>query len=104
MVCLKPVSLKITTYYFGHTIYETFMKKILKVFGHNLLDSAKDLAPIVLVIGFFQLIVLQQSKEKGECSPYPKQRNPLNNKQRRRWKKVLNLKEEIPSPVFPLVC
>jgi hypothetical protein len=37
------------------------MKKILKVFGHNLLDSAKDLAPIVLVIGFFQLIVLQQS-------------------------------------------
>ena len=37
------------------------MKKILKVFSHNLLDSAKDLAPIVLVIGFFQLVVLQQN-------------------------------------------
>ncbi|CAC9522933.1 Uncharacterized MFS-type transporter [uncultured Gammaproteobacteria bacterium] len=37
------------------------MKKILKVFSHNLLDSAKDLVPIVLVIGFFQLVVLQQN-------------------------------------------
>ncbi|MBA5249465.1 MAG: DUF1538 domain-containing protein [Gammaproteobacteria bacterium] len=36
------------------------MKKILTAFAHNLLDSAKDLAPIVLVIAFFQLIVLQQ--------------------------------------------
>lgn len=40
---------------------ETFMKKILKVFIHNLLDSAADLAPIVLVIGFFQIVVLQQN-------------------------------------------
>ena len=31
----------------------------------------------------------------GECSPYPKGRNPLNNKPRRRWEKVLTLKEEI---------
>jgi hypothetical protein len=37
------------------------MKKILKVFSRNLLNSAKDLAPIVLVIGFFQLVVLQQN-------------------------------------------
>lgn len=37
------------------------MKKILKVFTHNLLNSAKDLTPIVLVIGFFQGVVLQQS-------------------------------------------
>lgn len=36
------------------------MKKTLKIFAHNLLDSAKDLAPIILVIGFFQGIVLQQ--------------------------------------------
>jgi hypothetical protein len=31
----------------------------------------------------------------GECSPYPKGRNPLNNKPRRRWENVLTLKEEI---------
>jgi hypothetical protein len=37
------------------------MKKILKVFGYNLLDSAKDLAPIVLVIGFFQLNFFKKS-------------------------------------------
>jgi Na+/phosphate symporter len=37
------------------------MKKILNVFSHNLFDSAKDLAPIVLVIGFFQLVVLQHN-------------------------------------------
>jgi hypothetical protein len=36
------------------------MKKIFVAFTSKLLDSAKDLAPIVLVIGFFQLIVLQQ--------------------------------------------
>lgn len=37
------------------------MKKRLTAFGRNLLSSAKDLAPIVLVIAFFQLVVLQQS-------------------------------------------
>lgn len=37
------------------------MKKTFKVFIHNLLNSAKDLTPIVLVIGFFQGVVLQQS-------------------------------------------
>ncbi len=37
------------------------MKIIFKIFIHNLLNSAKDLAPIVLVIGFFQLVVLQQN-------------------------------------------
>ncbi|CAB5503282.1 Permease of the major facilitator superfamily [Bathymodiolus thermophilus thioautotrophic gill symbiont] len=37
------------------------MKKNFVVFGNNLLNSAKDLAPIVLVIAFFQLVVLQQS-------------------------------------------
>ena len=36
------------------------MKKTLYQFVHNLTDSAKDLAPIVLVIAFFQIIVLQQ--------------------------------------------
>ncbi|AYQ57468.1 Putative membrane protein [Bathymodiolus thermophilus thioautotrophic gill symbiont] len=37
------------------------MKKNFVVFSNNLLNSAKDLAPIVLVIAFFQLVVLQQS-------------------------------------------
>lgn len=37
------------------------MRKVFTVFARNLLDSAKDLAPIVLVIAFFQLFVLQQS-------------------------------------------
>jgi len=37
------------------------MKKVITAFAKNLLDSAKDLAPIVLVIAFFQLVVLQQS-------------------------------------------
>lgn len=37
------------------------MKKRLTAFGRNLLSSAKGLAPIVLVIAFFQLVVLQQS-------------------------------------------
>lgn len=36
------------------------MKKILKMFIDNLINSAKDLTPIILVIGFFQLVVLQQ--------------------------------------------
>lgn len=36
------------------------MKNIFIMFINNLLNSAKDLAPIVLVIAFFQLIVLQQ--------------------------------------------
>jgi len=36
------------------------MKKTLYQFAHNLTDSAKDLAPIVLVIAFFQIIVIQQ--------------------------------------------
>ncbi|SMN12609.1 Permease of the major facilitator superfamily [Bathymodiolus heckerae thiotrophic gill symbiont] len=37
------------------------MKKTFFVFLNSLLNSAKDLAPIVLVIGFFQLVVLQQN-------------------------------------------
>ncbi|BAS67350.1 DUF1538 domain-containing protein [Bathymodiolus septemdierum thioautotrophic gill symbiont] len=37
------------------------MKKVIAAFAKNLLDSTKDLAPIVLVIAFFQLAVLQQS-------------------------------------------
>ena len=37
------------------------MKKTVQQFIKNLMDSAKDLAPIVLVIAFFQIIVLQQS-------------------------------------------
>ncbi|WXT99499.1 MAG: Na(+), Li(+), K(+)/H(+) antiporter subunit A [Catillopecten margaritatus gill symbiont] len=37
------------------------MKKVTVAFAKNLLDSAKDLAPIILVIAFFQLVVLQQS-------------------------------------------
>jgi hypothetical protein len=34
---------------------------IIQKFSKNLINSAKDLAPIILVIGFFQIIVLQQS-------------------------------------------
>jgi hypothetical protein len=37
------------------------MKKKFVAFSNNLLNSAKDLAPIVLVIAFFQLVILQQS-------------------------------------------
>ncbi len=37
------------------------MKKPLKHFLKTLLDSVKDLAPVILVIGFFQLVVLQQN-------------------------------------------
>jgi len=37
------------------------MKKVLIAFAGNLFDSAKDLTPIILVIAFFQLVVLQQS-------------------------------------------
>ncbi len=37
------------------------MRKTLYQFSNNLADSAKDLAPIVLVIAFFQIVVLQQS-------------------------------------------
>lgn len=37
------------------------MKKTLYQFAKNLVDSAKDLAPIVLVIAFFQIVVLKQS-------------------------------------------
>lgn len=36
------------------------MQAGLKRFGKLMLDSARDLAPIVLVIAFFQLVVLQQ--------------------------------------------
>lgn len=36
------------------------MKKILYQFANNLTDSAKDLLPIVLVIAFFQIVVLRQ--------------------------------------------
>ena len=37
------------------------MKKPLKHFLKTLLDSVKDLAPVILVIGFFQLVVLQRN-------------------------------------------
>ncbi|SFV84204.1 Permease of the major facilitator superfamily [hydrothermal vent metagenome] len=37
------------------------MKKTVQQFINNLIDSAKDLAPIVLVIAFFQIVVLQQT-------------------------------------------
>ncbi len=37
------------------------MRKTLYQFSNNLIDSAKDLAPIVLVIAFFQIVVLQQA-------------------------------------------
>ncbi|SMM99769.1 Permease of the major facilitator superfamily [uncultured Candidatus Thioglobus sp.] len=37
------------------------MQKTFKVFIHNLTDSAKDLTPIVVVIAFFQIVVLQQN-------------------------------------------
>ncbi len=37
------------------------MKKILQRFIISLIDSAKDLTPIALVIGFFQIVVLQQN-------------------------------------------
>ena len=37
------------------------MRKTLYQFSNNLIDSAKDLAPIVLVISFFQIVVLQQA-------------------------------------------
>ncbi|BBB24469.1 conserved hypothetical protein [Isorropodon fossajaponicum endosymbiont JTNG4] len=37
------------------------MKKTVQQFIKNLTDSAKDLAPIIGVIAFFQIVVLQQS-------------------------------------------
>jgi len=37
------------------------MKKTVQQFINNLMSSAKDLAPIVLVIAFFQIVVLQQT-------------------------------------------
>lgn len=37
------------------------MKKTLQQFGNNLINSAKDLAPIVAVVMFFQIVVLQQN-------------------------------------------
>ncbi len=37
------------------------MKRMLKQFIKNLVDSVKDLTPIILVIAFFQIVVLQQS-------------------------------------------
>ena len=37
------------------------MRKTLYQFSNNLIGSAKDLAPIVLVISFFQIVVLQQA-------------------------------------------
>jgi MFS family permease len=36
------------------------MKKLFWQFGENMLASLKDLAPIIVVISFFQLLVLQQ--------------------------------------------
>lgn len=37
------------------------MKKTIQQFASNIIDSAKDLTPIVLVIAFFQIVVLQQN-------------------------------------------
>jgi hypothetical protein len=37
------------------------MLSIIHQFSKNLTNSAKDLAPIILVIGFFQIVVLQQN-------------------------------------------
>lgn len=39
------------------------MKRSLQLFARSLLGSARDLLPIVLVIAFFQIIVLQQAPE-----------------------------------------
>lgn len=39
----------------------SLMKQILSQFIRNLINSAKDLAPIVLVVAFFQIVVLQQN-------------------------------------------
>jgi hypothetical protein len=36
------------------------MNKALLKFFHTILDSSRDLAPIIIVIAFFQLVVLQQ--------------------------------------------
>ena len=36
------------------------VNRLLRHFGNSLLESVRDLAPIVAVIGFFQLVVLQQ--------------------------------------------
>ena len=36
------------------------MEQLLKHLWHSLLDSIRDLAPIVIVIAFFQLVVLHQ--------------------------------------------
>ncbi len=36
------------------------MKKLISHFGLSLFDSVRDLAPIILVIAFFQLLVLQR--------------------------------------------
>lgn len=39
------------------------MNESLSGFAHTLLGSLRDLAPIILVIGFFQLVILQQPIE-----------------------------------------
>jgi len=39
------------------------LKRSLQLFARSLLGSARDLLPIVLVIAFFQIIVLQQAPE-----------------------------------------
>lgn len=41
-------------------LFVDVMKKVIQQFIHNLINSAKDLAPIVGVIAFFQILVLQQ--------------------------------------------
>lgn len=37
------------------------MKKVITMFARSLLNSIKDLTPIVMVVAFFQLVVLQQN-------------------------------------------
>jgi hypothetical protein len=39
------------------------MNKILRLFSSSMLDSLRDLAPVFLVIAFFQLLILQQPVE-----------------------------------------
>ena len=39
------------------------MSKILRLFSSSMLDSLRDLAPVFLVIAFFQLLILQQPVE-----------------------------------------
>ena len=56
MEIINVVALKILYY----TESASFVKNVLLSLLHSLLGSLRDLAPIILVIGFFQFVVLQQ--------------------------------------------